>query len=45
MHFGVTNQFSRILKLLRIFWFDQGVGAIGFLEAVELQVVAFQVSK
>ena len=33
MHFGVTNQFSGILKFLRIFWPDL-VGAIGFLEAL-----------
>ena len=33
MHFGVKNQFSGILKFLRIFWSDL-VGAIGFLEAL-----------
>ena len=33
MHFGVKNQFSRILKFLRIFWSDL-VGVIGFLEAL-----------
>ena len=33
MHFGVINQFSGILKFLRIFWSDL-VGAIGFLEAL-----------
>ena len=33
MHFGVKNQFSGILKFLRIFWSDF-VGAIGFLEAL-----------
>ena len=32
MHFGVKNQFSGILKSLRIFWSDLE-GAIGFLEA------------
>ena len=31
MHFGVKNQFSGILKYLRIFWSDLA-GAIGFLE-------------
>ena len=34
MHFGVKNQFSGILKFLRIFWSDL-VGAIGFLGAVD----------
>ena len=33
MHFGVKNQFSGILKFLRIFWSDL-VGAIGSLEAL-----------
>ena len=33
MHFGVKNQFSGILKFLRIFWSDL-VAAIGFLEAL-----------
>ena len=33
MHFRVKNQFSGILKFLRIFWSDL-VGAIGFLEAL-----------
>ena len=33
MHFGVENQFSGILKFLRIFLPDL-VGAIGFLEAL-----------
>ena len=33
MHFGVKNQFSGILKFLRIFWSDL-VGVIGFLEAL-----------
>ena len=33
MHFGVKNQFSGILKYLRIFWSDL-VSAIGFLEAL-----------
>ena len=33
MHFGVKNQFSGILKFLRIFWSDL-VGAIGFSEAL-----------
>ena len=33
MHFGVKNQFSGILKFLRIFWSDL-VGAIGFLKAL-----------
>ena len=33
MHFGVKNQFSGILKFLRIFWSNL-VGAIGFLEAL-----------
>ena len=33
MHFGVKNQFSGILKFLRIFRSDL-VGAIGFLEAL-----------
>ena len=33
MHFGVKNQFSGILKFLRIFWSDL-VGAIGVLEAL-----------
>ena len=33
MHFGVKNQFSEILKFLRIFWSDL-VGAIGFLDAL-----------
>ena len=33
MHFGVKNQFSGILKFLRIFW-SVIVGAIGFLEAL-----------
>ena len=33
MHLGVKNQFSEILKFLRIFWSDL-VGAIGFLEAL-----------
>ena len=33
MHFEVKNQFSGILKFLRIFWSDL-VGAIGFLEAL-----------
>ena len=35
MHFGVTNQFSGILKFLRFFWSDL-VSAIGFLEAVNI---------
>ena len=35
MHFGVKNQFSRILKFLRIFWSDL-VGAIDFTEAVDI---------
>ena len=33
VHFGVKNQFSGILKFLRIFWSDL-VGVIGFLEAL-----------
>ena len=33
MHFRIKNQFSGILKFLRIFWSDL-VGAIGFLEAL-----------
>ena len=33
MHFGVKNQFSGILKFLRIFWPDLD-GAIGFLEVL-----------
>ena len=33
MHFGVKNQFSGILKFLRIFWSDL-IAAIGFLEAL-----------
>ena len=33
MHFWVKNQFSGILKFLRIFWPDL-VGAISFLEAL-----------
>ena len=32
MHFGVKNQFSGILKFLRIFWSGL-VDAIGFLKA------------
>ena len=33
MHFGVNNQFSEILKFLRIFWSDL-VGVNGFLDAL-----------
>ena len=33
MHFGVKNQFSGILKFLRILWSDL-VGPISFLEAL-----------
>ena len=33
LHFGVKNQFSEILKFLRIFWSDL-VGAIGFWKLV-----------
>ena len=33
MHFGVKNQFSGILKFLRILWSDL-VGAIDVLEAL-----------
>ena len=33
MHYGVKNQFSGILKFLRIFWSDL-VGVNGFLEAL-----------
>ena len=33
---GVKNQFSGILKFLRIFWSDL-VGAIGFLEALGME--------
>ena len=35
MHFLVKNQFSEILKFLRIVWSDL-VGVIGFLEAVDM---------
>ena len=40
MHFGVKNQFSGILKFLRIFWSDL-VGAIGFLEALGMEYLLF----
>ena len=38
MYFGVKNQFSGILKFLRIFWSDL-VGAIGFLEALGIDLL------
>ena len=38
MHFGVNNQFSGILKFLRIFWSDL-FGAIGFLEALCMELL------